>query len=222
MLSGFYAAWRELRSIVLGIATASVLALLRRQWRLFLLSTSVLGGIAYFFRDPDREPPSTSAEWILAPADGKITDIELIHEPEYFRRSVRRISLFLSVLDVHVQRAPYKGMVKFLYYQPGDFAPAFLSDTRSNESNLLVMSTPHGEIGIKQIAGILARRIVCWPALGNELARGERFGLIKFGSRVDLLLPANTEILVSVGDQIYGGQTIVAHWPNVSSKLIAE
>ncbi|MCB0212686.1 MAG: phosphatidylserine decarboxylase [Anaerolineae bacterium] len=213
MLSGVIAAWREMRSITLGLATAGVLALLRRQWQLFLLSATALGSIAYFFRDPDREPPSTAGEWILAPADGKITDIELIHEPEYFRRSVRRISLFLSVLDVHVQRAPYQGTVKFLHYQPGDFAPAFLSDTRSNESNLLVMATPHGEVGIKQIAGILARRIICRPALGDELVRGERFGLIKFGSRVDLFLPPNAEILVSVGDQIYGGQTIVARWP---------
>lgn len=119
----------------------------------------------------------------------------------------------MSLFDVHVQRAPYQGTVKFLHYQPGNFAPAFLSDTHQNEHNLVVLSTPYGAIGVKQIAGILARRIVCWPGVGDELKRGERLGLIKFGSRVDLLLPVNVEVLVSVGDQIYGGQTIVARWP---------
>lgn len=202
---------------MLGLSAASLLSLMNRQWKLFLLSTSILSWIVYFFRDPEREPAATSEDLILAPGDGKITDIELIHEPDYFRGSVRRISLFLSLFDVHVQRVPYGGTVKFLRYRPGAFAPAFLKDTRSNESHLLVLSTPHGEIGIKQIAGILARRIVCRPALGDELVRGQRFGLIKFGSRVDLLLPANAEILVSVGDQIYGGRTVVARWPQPSS-----
>ncbi|MCB0163219.1 MAG: phosphatidylserine decarboxylase [Anaerolineae bacterium] len=214
MLTGIKPAWREVRSLVLGLGTASLLALSRRQMKIFLLSTGALSWIFYFFRDPNREPPSTSEEWILAPADGKITDIELVHEGEYFRGSVRRISLFLSLFDVHVQRAPYQGTVKFLQYQSGGFAPAFLSDTQQNERNLVVLSTPFGPIGVKQIAGILARRIVCWPTIGDELKRGERFGLIKFGSRVDLLLPANVEVLVSVGDQIYGGQTIVARWPD--------
>lgn len=160
MLTGIKPAWREVRSLVIGLATASFLALARRQIKMFLLSFAGLSGIFYFFRDPNREPPSTSEEWILAPADGKITDIELIHEGEYFRSSVRRISLFLSLFDVHVQRAPYQGTVKFLHYQPGNFAPAFLSDTHQNEHNLVVLSTPYGVIGVKQIAGILARRIV--------------------------------------------------------------
>lgn len=213
MITGLKSAWREVKSLVLGLATASLLSLMNRQWRIFLVSATLLGWVIYFFRDPDREAAATSDDLILAPADGKITHVELIHEPEYFRRSVRRISLFLSLFDVHVQRSPYNGTVKFLHYQPGSFAPAFLQDTHSNEHNLMVISTPQGEIGVKQIAGVLARRIICWSNLGDDLIRGERFGLIRFGSRVDLLLPVNAEVLVSVGDQIYGGQTVVARWP---------
>jgi phosphatidylserine decarboxylase len=149
----------------------------------------------------------------LAPADGQVTAVELIEEPYYFKSQARRISVFLSLFDVHVQRSPYEGLVELLHYQSGHFAPAFLQDTQSNEANLIGLATPHGPIAVKQIAGILARRIICWPKPGDTLARGQRLGLIKFGSRVDLLLPPQVEVLVQVGQQVYSGQTLMARWP---------
>ncbi|RME98579.1 MAG: phosphatidylserine decarboxylase [Chloroflexi bacterium] len=210
--SGVRAAWREVKPIVLGLAGTSLLAGLARRRGLALASAGLLGGVFYFFRDPERFPPSTGREWILSPADGVVTHIDHVHEPHFFNGPVQRVSIFLSLLDVHVQRAPYAGTVKFLRYESGEFAPAFLKDTHTNESNFVGLDTPHGPLGVKQIVGILARRIVCWPAVDDTLATGQRLGLIKFGSRVDLFLPANTELLVHTGQKVYGGQTIVARW----------
>ena len=214
LLSGVIAAWREVKPIVLALTGVSLLAWLVKQKWLALLMTILLGWVVYFFRDPERTPVSSAPEWILAPADGKVTDIELVEEPYFFKGPALRVSMFLSLFDVHVQRSPYQGTVKFLRYQSGSFAPAFLKDTGDNEYNMIGMSTPHGPMAIKQITGILARRIVCWVDLDDSLKTGERLGLIKFGSRVDLLLPPETEILVHVGQQTYGGQTIVGRWAN--------
>jgi phosphatidylserine decarboxylase len=219
MATGVTAAWREVKGIVLALAGASLLAWFIKLRGLALLLASLLGWVFFFFRDPDRLPPSSAEEWILAPADGKVTDIELIDEPYFFNGPARRISVFLSIFDVHVQRSPYQGLVELLRYQPGSFAPAFLKDTHTNESNFIGLSTPRGPVAVKQIAGILARRIVCWPQPGDGLARGQRLGLIKFGSRVDLLLPPEVELLVQVGQQLYGGQTIVARWPSAPKDL---
>ncbi len=212
VLSGIIAAWREVKPIVLTLTGVGLLGWLVKQKWLTVLSTILLGWIVYFFRDPERVPVSPTPEWILAPADGKVTDIELVDEPHFFKGPALRVSMFLSLFDVHVQRSPYQGTVKFLRYQSGSFAPAFLKDTADNEYNMIGMSTPHGPMVIKQIAGILARRIVCWADLDDTLETGQRLGLIKFGSRVDLLLPPETEILVHVGQQTYGGQTIMGRW----------
>ena len=214
LLSGVIAAWREVKPIVLALTGIGLLAWLVKQKWLTVLTTILLGWIVYFFRDPEREPASPAPEWILAPADGKVTDIERVEEPYFFKGQALRVSMFLSLFDVHVQRSPYQGTVQFLRYQSGGFAPAFLKDTHGNEYNMIGMLTPHGPMAIKQITGILARRIVCWVDLGDTLEMGERLGLIKFGSRVDLLLPPETEILVHVGQQTYGGQTIMGRWAN--------
>jgi len=214
MKSGLPVAWREVRTIVLGLTGAIVLAFLAKKRGLALLITSLLGWIFYFFRDPERSPDSVSPEAILSPADGKVTAIELIEEPLFFHGPAQRVSMFLSLFDVHWQRSPYQGQVQFLHYQPGSFAPAFLKSAGENEANFIGLSTPRGPLGVKQIAGILARRIVCWPGLGDELSTGQRLGLIKFGSRVDLLLPPEVEIVAHVGQQLYGGQSVVARWPD--------
>ncbi len=214
LYSGILAAWREVKTIVLLISGFSLLTLVARKWGLTLLSTGLLGWIFYFFRDPERAPPSLAFEWILAPADGKITAIEVVEEPLFFKGQAQRVSMFLSLFDVHVQRIPYQGQVEFVHYQAGDFGPAFLKDTRSNEYNMLGLSTPQGPIAVKQIAGILAQRIVCWTDMGEKLATGQRFGLIKFGSRVDVLLSPDVEILTYIGQKVYGGQTIIARWKN--------
>ena len=212
MVSGIVAAWREVRAIVIALVGASALAFLFRSRGLALFLSTLLAGVFYFFRDPERSPVALSPELILAPADGKVTDIEIIDEPTFFKGPVQRISIFLSLFDVHVQRAPYQAKVEFIHYQPGDFAPAFLKDTHSNEFNFIGFSTSYGPIAIKQIAGILARRIVCWSKPGDILARGERLGLVKFGSRVDLLVSQNAQVFVKIGQQVYGGKTIMGRW----------
>lgn len=213
MFSGILAAWREVPAIVLGLTGTMLLTLMSRRRWLALFSALLLGWIFYFFRDPERIPISAAPEFIIAPADGRVTDIDLVEEPHFIQGRARRVTVFMSIFDVHVQHSPYSGVVASVYYQPGSFAPAFLKDTHDNESNLIGLETPHGRIAVKQIAGILARRIVCWVESGDEVITGQRLGLIRFGSRVDLLLPPAAKVLVSVGQQVYGGQTIVARWP---------
>ena len=214
MMTGIIAAWREVRAIVLGLAAFGVIAALFKLYRWALLALGLLGGIFYFFRDPDRTASATGIESILSPADGTVISIDQTHEPHFFNGPAQRIIIFLSLFDVHMQRAPYPGTVQLTRYQSGGFLPAFLMNAEANESHLTGFSTAHGPVGVVQIAGLLARRIVFWPNLGDELNRGERLGLIKFGSRVDLLLPANAEILVAVGQKVSGGQTVMARWRN--------
>ena len=211
-MSGVFAAWREVPAIVLGLIFAVPLAILTRWRWLALLPAVLLGWVFYFFRDPERGPASSAAEFIIAPADGKVTDIELVDEPLYIQGQARRISVFMTIFDVHVQHSPYDGKVQFLHYQPGSFAPAFLEDTNNNESNLIGLETPFGRIAVKQIAGILARRIVCWVEPDDEVEKGQRIGLIRFGSRVDLFLPPEVEVLVTEGQQVAAGQTLMARW----------
>lgn len=216
MFSGCLAAWREVKAIVLSLMGLTLLALwAQKRWLVWLLA-GLLGWIFYFFRDPERTPVSTAPEFIFAPADGRVMAIELVDEPYFFKGPARCISIFLSLFDVHLQRSPCEGQVQYLRYQTGGFAPAFLKNARCNESNLIGLRTPQGPVAVKQIAGILARRIVCWTDPGETLAAGQRLGLIKFGSRVDLLLPPAVEVLVAVGQQVYGGQTIVAKWNDCS------
>lgn len=213
MMSGLLAAGREARAMVVALAGLGLAALATRQKWLAWLAWGLLGGGIYFFRDPERALPSSSPEFIFAPADGRITAINMVDEPHFIQGPARRVSIFLSLFDVHVQRVPYRGQVRLLRYQSGNFAPAFLKDTDDNESNLIGLQTARGPLAIKQIAGILARRIVCWVQVGDEVGTGQRLGLIKFGSRVELLLPPEVEVLATVGQQVYGGQTILARWP---------
>jgi phosphatidylserine decarboxylase len=212
MWSGVPAAWREVPLIVTGLTAACVASLLTRWRWLAALPLVVLGWVFYFFRDPQRTPAAISLDYVIAPADGRVTDIELVDEPFFFEGQAQRVSVFMSVLDVHVQHSPYTGQVTLVRYQPGDFAPAYLKDTHSNESNLIGLTTSRGPLAIKQIAGVLARRIVCRVAAGDKVITGQRLGLIKFGSRVDLYLPPDVEVLVSFGQQVYGGETIMARW----------
>ena len=124
MITGLLAAWREVRAIVLGLLGLTVLLWIKQRW-LGLISAGLLGWVIYFFRDPDRSPASTSPNVILAPADGRVTEIvDCEEEPHYIRGSAQRITIFLSLFDVHVQRSPYAGEVHYLHYQPGHFVPA--------------------------------------------------------------------------------------------------
>ncbi|MEO7660059.1 MAG: phosphatidylserine decarboxylase [Pyrinomonadaceae bacterium] len=157
----------------------------------------------YFFRDPHREVPQAEG-LIVSAADGRVTRIES-------RENQKFISVFLSPLDVHINRSPITGSITKISYIKGKKMPA-TSENASlvNERNSLLIEGEDLTVTCTQIAGILARRIVCWPKVGDKLERGQRFGLIKFGSRTDILMPANFEILVKVGDRVLGGETVIA------------
>jgi phosphatidylserine decarboxylase len=166
--------------------------------------------ILYFFRDPNRKVAAEPGV-VVAPADGKVVAIVEEDEPIYLQESVCRLSIFLSVFDVHVQRVPIEGEVALVEHRPGAFLQAFRPEASDvNEFVAMIINSKYGRVMVKQIAGILARRCVNYAEVGEILAKGQRFGLIKFGSRVDLFLPSGTRFLVDVGDQVYGGLTPVA------------
>ena len=174
----------------------------------------LLGGfIFYFFRDPERAiPPDPAA--IVSPADGKVVDIV---SEELDSRSGRRISIFLSIWNVHVQRAPVAGRIMEVTYCPGRFYGAFRARASAeNEQNVIYIDTPQGILVFKQIAGAVARRVLCWKRKGEMVARGERVGLIRFGSRVDIWLPLEAEITVRRGQMVKGGESILAKWTSIA------
>ena len=170
--------------------------------------------VAYFFRDPDRITPLREG-LVIAPADGRISAIEdIVPPPELGLGPARRtrISIFLSVFDVHINRSPVPGRIKRSVYVPGAFLNADLDKASlENERRAIVIETPTGvEIGVVQIAGLIARRIVTFSGEGDSLGVGQRFGLIRFGSRVDVYLPVNRRGLVAVGQTAIGGETVLA------------
>jgi phosphatidylserine decarboxylase len=159
--------------------------------------------MAYFFRDPERTSP-TEADIVVSAADGRVTRVEE-------RENGKFVSVFLSPLDVHVNRAPIAGKVIKIDYTKGKKKPATRGDASLiNERNALTIEGEKMTVVCTQIAGIVARRIVCWSKEGDNLALGEKFGLIKFSSRTDLLMPKEVEVLVKVGDRVKGGATIIA------------
>jgi phosphatidylserine decarboxylase len=161
----------------------------------------------WFFRDPERQIPGEPG-LVVSPADGTVTGIGLIQAPDEQRQ---RISIFLNVFNVHVNRSPIAGVIREVHYQKGKFGNAMATgSSEANEQNVVTVEGEGHTVVFKQIAGLLARRIVFTKSVGERLARGERVGLIKFGSRVDVLLPAGLEIVVSVGDKVAGGSSVLA------------
>ena len=161
----------------------------------------------WFFRDPERRIPAVQSA-IVSPADGKITEISAIEENGERRT---RISIFLNVFDVHVNRSPVSGVIEDVRYQKGQFRNAMgAASAVSNEQNVVTIRSDAGTVVMKQIAGLLARRIVFNKKVGDTLERGERVGLIKFGSRTDVIFPATAEMKVSVGDRVKGGSSLLA------------
>jgi phosphatidylserine decarboxylase len=172
---------------------------------LFVLGAFVL----FFFRDPERNIPS-DPDLILSPADGRV--VEIVEEARGVSPG-RRISIFLSIFDVHVTRAPVAGKIAAMEYRKGRFYGAMRGRaSEQNEQNVIHVSTERGEVVFKQIAGWVARRIMCWKAVGDPVTRGERVGMIRFGSRVDIWLPDRVEILVRLGQHVAGGSSILARW----------
>lgn len=166
--------------------------------------------VAIFFRDPERQPPADPSA-VVSPADGRVTDVV---QETFDGRPGRRISIFLAIWNVHVNRAPMSGRLERVEYRPGKFYAAMRSRASAeNEQNVFYLDTDRGRIVFKQVAGWIARRVVSWKSSGDSVKLGERIGLIRFGSRMDLWLPDGAEILVRPGEKVAGGTSVVARWP---------
>lgn len=163
-----------------------------------------------FFRDPDRIIPAEPGA-VVSPADGRVV---VVTEEENSGRPGQRVSIFLAIWNVHVNRAPASGTITKMDYRPGKFFAAMRERASfENEQNVFTLSTESGEMVFKQIAGLIARRVVSWKRQGEHVMRGERIGLVRFGSRVDVWLPRGAEILVKVGENVKGGASVIARWP---------
>jgi phosphatidylserine decarboxylase len=170
------------------------------------LGLAALAGVG-FFRDPERMAPAVPGD-ALAPADGRLMAVEAVDDP--FVGPGTRMSIFLSPLDVHVNRSPVAGLVKDVEHVRGRFLPAYRAEASTvNERTTLHLEGSRGRVSVMQIAGVLARRVVCRARPGDWLAAGERFGLIRFGSRTDLVLPRGSEIRARVGERVVGGETLM-------------
>jgi phosphatidylserine decarboxylase len=179
----------------------------------FWFGLVVTAWIVYFFRDPQRVTP-LDADLVVSPADGRISSITIGPAPAELglgEQRRRRVSVFMSVFDCHVNRAPLAGTIERIVYKPGKFLNAELDKaSEENERNGFVLKTEHGRVGVVQIAGLVARRIVCFVEEHDALAAGERIGLIRFGSRLDVYLPANATVLVAEGQTAIAGETVIA------------
>ena len=199
----------ELVLAILACGSAAYALSLACGW-LALLPSVPFGIVLWFFRDPERQGTGTP-DIFFSPADGTVTDIVEVDEPEFIRGRALRIGIFLSPFNVHVNRVPCDGTVHFIKYKAGEFLPAYNSQApERNESVSLGLETPAGtRLLVKQITGVLARRIICETHHGEILARGQRYGMIKFGSRTELYIPVSTPVsqIVRVGDKVKGGQT---------------
>ncbi|TGE15684.1 phosphatidylserine decarboxylase family protein [Hymenobacter elongatus] len=164
-----------------------------------------------FFRSPFRNL-LTHEDLLIAPADGKVVVIEDVHEPEYFDDVRKQISIFMSPINVHITRNPISGIVRYFKYHPGNYLVAWhpKSSTKNERTTVVVQSDAGPMVLFRQIAGAMARRIVWYVNEGDEVSQGEEFGFIKFGSRVDLFVPIDTEVKVQIGEKVKGGQTIIA------------
>jgi phosphatidylserine decarboxylase len=169
---------------------------------------------AWFFRNPARVVPQ-GPKLVVAPGDGKVIAIEEEFEPRYLKERSVRLTIFLNVFDVHINRVPCDGMVEDMQYQPGLFLVASKPEaTLRNEQNAMMIKTHEGlKVLCVQVAGLIARRIVCWISPKDQAIRGERYGLIRFGSRMDTFLPMGTKLRVAVGERVKGGETILGELP---------
>jgi phosphatidylserine decarboxylase len=204
-----------IKSLVITLAVDLIALLIQIEiikLILLILSVLLISFTFFFFRDPVRQlPDNIRPNEIISPADGKVMMIEEITENEYLKSDAKMIGIFLSPLDVHVNRIPVSGKVGFYQYIKGDYIMAF--DHKSSERNERTVIGIQGDkfkILFKQIAGFVARRIVCRLRTGDNVRAGEKFGMIKFGSRVDVIMPVNSKIKVSVNQKVKGGETILA------------
>jgi phosphatidylserine decarboxylase len=210
--------WRELNLYGWPLLAATAgFALLGWPWGWFaVIPGALLALLLYFFRDPAREIP-TEPKSIVAPADGTVVDVTAIEHYDYLGGPAVRIGIFLSIFNVHINRAPLAGRVVEMHYEPGQFLNAMRPESAERNEFMWIgfeeLELPHRRFAVRQISGMLARRIVCPLATGQTVTRGEKFGMIKLGSRTELILPANAvEIQIRTGDRVRAGSHVIARW----------
>jgi phosphatidylserine decarboxylase len=193
-------------------AGSYAVALNRRSWPLWLLAfllTVLALWVAYFFRDPERSG-ERGEQVVIAPADGKVVLITEVDEPDFLGGRARRISIFMNVFNVHVNRYPVSGTVRYVRYNPGRFLNAAVEKSSvENEQRSVGIETSRGRILVRQIAGLIARRIVTYSKEGEQVEQGQRMGLIRFGSRVDVFLPMDAVVRAKIGDVTLAGSTVI-------------
>jgi len=179
---------------------------------LVLIPLALVIFLAYFFRDPARtHPPETENETaFLSPADGRVMVVAEVNEPYFFLGQAKLVTIFLSPLDVHVNRTPIAGEVVSVVHKPGLFRPAYLAEAPAvNERNYVAIKSSVTQCLLVQIVGVVARRVVCWVKVGDRLGRGEKFGVMKFGSSMQVFMPLEAHCTVRVGDKVVGGETVI-------------
>jgi phosphatidylserine decarboxylase len=191
---------------------------------LFWVGMLLTAWCVYFFRDPERMVPQEE-DWAISPADGKVSLISVTPPPAELGLSgepMLKISIFMNVFNCHVNRAPMRGRVETIVYREGKFVSADLDKaSEENERNGVVIDTTHGRIGVVQVAGLVARRIVCWTAPQASLVAGERFGLIRFGSRLDVYLPDGFTPRVTIGQTAIAGETVLAEYDAAKGPVLS-
>jgi phosphatidylserine decarboxylase len=203
----------EARWILLVLASVGVAVSFVSMWLSLIFLVLFLFTIA-FFRDPNRPVPA-GPNLIVAPADGRVRDIVELDEKEILKTKTRRVGIFLSIFDVHTNRAPIDGRIVYRQHHAGLCLDARdPSCAEKNEAMTWAFENPRGAIVVRQLTGAIARRIVAWANVGDELKKGERFGMIRFGSRTELYLPLDAEVLVKTGDHVSGGFTVIARLPD--------
>jgi len=196
----------------LPLSKSGYVVLLLVIWVLLAL---VIVFVMYFFRDPERAVPEDPAI-IVSAADGLVVGIDEMEEPDFHLGPMIRIAVFLSVFDVHVNRTPCDSTVKSTVYRAGKFLDVrHPQSSQLNECRSWRLETARGDIAVRQIAGLIARRIVAWAGEGSALMRGQRFGMIRFGSRTEVFLPPDCRVLVKLGDRVQGAATPIARWPEI-------
>jgi len=203
----------EARWILAILAFIALVSLFFSAW-LFLLFVVLIAYTFYFFRDPERAVPNDPNAFVAA-ADGTVTDIIEIDEPDVLKTKKRRIGIFLSIFDVHTNRAPIGGRIVYRQHREGLCVDARRPEcSEKNEAMTWVFQNPRATIVVRQLTGAIARRIVAWADVGDELKKGDRFGMIRFGSRTEVYLPLAANVVVKVGDHVAGGSTIIGRLPD--------
>lgn len=196
--------------VTLVVLVIALKASLPWLWIAWALLTIVTVWVHYFFRDPEREG-ARGPNLVISPADGKIVSVVEVHEPAFIRGPAIRISVFMNIFSVHVNRYPVTGTVGYVQYNPGKFLNAAVEKASlENEQMSVGIDTPKGRVLVRQIAGLIARRIVTYSRSGDAAQQGVRFGIIRFGSRVDVFLPTTAKVRVKVGEQAQAGLTVLA------------